>query len=163
MGEVVQLRKPAVAVGGPIVKVALVMFVLVELACFAYGVFFAAFSMGPLTQFLQDAHVADALTIEGHLLQFAAAPLAYVIITAISPLIGWWVYSRIESGGQAKVMWGAAALFAVTFILFGLTLGGMLMAVNPVLLLIGTAILVLYTWFCMGLGFLPAQIFKVKL
>ncbi len=162
MGEVIQLRKPAVAVTGPIVKVALVMFVLTQAAAFAYGCFFAVFALPQLTGILQAAHIDGAMTLETQLLQLTFAPLAYALLTAISPLVGWWVYSRVETGGQAKVMWGAATLYAVGSIAFGLGLSGAMVA-NPLALVLGLAIMVVYSVFFMGLGFIPAQIFKAKL
>ncbi|MGZ3297669.1 MAG: hypothetical protein ACXU8U_11465 [Asticcacaulis sp.] len=162
MGEVVSLRKPAVAVMGPIVKVALVMFVLVQASAFAYGVFFGVFSLGPLTALMQEYHVDQALALEGRFLQLTFAPLTYALLTALSPLVGWWVYSRVETGAQAKVMWGGAALFAVLSIVFNMALTGAMVA-NPLLLLLGILILVFYIVFFMGLGFIPAQLLKFKL
>jgi len=162
MGEVVQLHKAGVSVWGPIVKVAAVMFVLTKLADFAYGFFFGAFAIPELNSVLQAAHVDQALALESNLLQVTMAPLSYALLTAISPLVGWWVYSRVDTGGQAKVMWGSAALYTVMALALGLGLSGAMIA-NPVLLLLGVAILVLYTVFFMGLGFIPAQLFKIKL
>ena len=163
MGEVVQLRRPAVAVMGPIVKVAAVLFVLCQLAGLAYGFFFGVFSMGHLTDLLVSAHVSDVFAMENSMLQMTFAPLAYAILTAVSPLVGWWIYSRIDTGGQAKVMWGSAALFAVAYVSIGLVLGGAVMTVNPLQLVLGLMILTVYVVFFMGIGFVPAQIFKLKL
>ncbi len=162
MGEVVQLHKPAVSVVGPIVKVAAVMFVLTQVGSFAYGAFFGLFALPQLNQILQAAHVDGALALEGQLLQTTFAPLAYALLTVISPLVGWWVYSRVDTGGQAKVMWGSAALYAVVSIAFGIGLSGAMIA-NPLALLLGLAIFVVYSVFFMGLGFIPAQLFKAKL
>jgi len=162
MGEVVQLRKPAVAVVGPIVRVAAVMFVLTQVATLAFGFFFGLFSLPQLNAFLQEAHIDQAFAIEARLLQVTAAPLVYGLLTAISPLVGWWIYSRVDTGGQAKVMWGSAALYAVVSIAFGMGLSGAMIA-NPLALLLGLAILVVYSVFFMGLGFIPAQLFKAKL
>ena len=162
MGEVVQLHKASVPVWGPIVKVAAVMFVLTKVAGIAYAFFFGAFAMPQLNAVLQAAHIDQALALEGGLLQITMVPLGYALLTAISPLVGWWVYSRVDTGGQAKVMWGSAALYTVMALALGLGLSGAMIA-NPVLLLLGVAILVLYTVFFMGLGFIPAQLFKIKL
>jgi len=162
MGEVVQLQKPAVAVVGPIVKVAAVMLVLTQAAAFAYAFFFGVLSMPELNSFMQAAHVDGALELEARFLQATFAPLAYALLTAISPLVGWWVYSRVETGAQAKVMWGAAATYAIVSALFGMGLSGAMVA-NPLLLAVGLAIVVVYSVFFMGLGFIPAQLFKAKL
>jgi hypothetical protein len=59
-------------------------------------------------------------------------------------------------------MWGAAALNAVASIALGIGLSGAMVA-NPLALVLGMAIMVVYTVFFMGLGFIPAQLFKVKL
>lgn len=163
MGEVVQLRKPAVAVLGPIVRVAAVLFVLCELAGLAYSFFFGLFALPHLTEMLVSVHVTDVFAIENSMLQMTLAPLAYAILAAISPLVGWWVYSRVETGGQASVMWGGATLFAVLYVGVGLALGGMLMTVNAFQLVLGLLILVVYVVFFMGLGFVPAQVLKLKL
>ncbi len=162
MGEVVQLRKAAVSVWGPIVKVAAVMFVLSQVAGFAYGAFFAMFALPELNSVLQAAHVDAALALEGRLLQTTVAPFVYGVLTAISPLVGGWIYSRVETGGQAKVMWGASALYALVSVALGFGLSGAMVA-NPFALLLGMAILIVYSVFFMGLGFIPAQLFKVKL
>ena len=95
MGEVVQLRKAGVSVWGPIVKVAAVMFVLTKLAGIAYVFFFGAFVVPQLTTVLQAAHVDQAVAFEGGLLQITMVPLSYALLAAISPLVGWWVYSRV--------------------------------------------------------------------
>ena len=162
MGEVVQLRKAGVSVWGPIVKVAAVMFVLTKLAGIAYVFFFGAFVVPQLTTVLQAAHVDQAVAFEGGLLQITMVPLSYALLAAISPLVGWWVYSRVDTGGQAAVMWGAAALQTLASVALGIGLTGAMIA-SPLLLLLGVAILILYTVFFMGLGFIPAQLFKVKL
>lgn len=163
MGEVVQLRKAAaVPVLGPIVKVAAVLFVLTRVASFAYGFFFGAFSLPQLTGILQAAHVDAAYAFEMQLLHMTLAPLMYALLTALAPLVGWWVYSRVETGGQATVMWGSATLFTVVAIALGLGLSGAMIA-NPLALLLGVAIMVVYIVFFMGLGFIPAQLLKAKL
>ncbi len=163
MGEVVQLRKTAaVPVWGPIIKVAAVMFVLSQAAAIAYGAFFGLFAMPELNGLLQAAHVDAVYAIENRLLQSTIAPLAYALLTAISPLVGWWVYSRVETGGQAAVMWGGATLYGVVSIALGMGLSGAMVA-NPLALLLGLAIMVVYSVFFMGVGFIPAQLFKAKL
>jgi hypothetical protein len=162
MGDVVQLRKAAVPVWGPILKVAAVMFVLTQVAGFAYGAFFGMFSLPELNGILQAAHVDSALALEGQFLQSTFAPLAYALLTAISPLVGWWIYSRVETGAQAGVMWGSAALYAIVSIAFGMGLSGAMVA-NPLALVLGVAIMIVYSVFFMGLGFIPAQLFKAKL
>ena len=162
MGDVVQIRKAGASVWGPIAKVAAVMFVLTQAAGFTYGAFFGLFSLPELNSYLQAAHVDQAYAIEARLLQSTFAPLAYALLTAISPLVGWWVYSRVETGGQAAVMWGGAALYTVAAMALGFGLSGAMIA-NPITLVLGMAILIVYSVFFMGLGFIPAQLFKAKL
>ncbi len=162
MGEVVQLRKAGVPVWGPIVKVAAVMFVLTQVASVVYVFFFGLFSVPQLNGLLQAAHVDAAMALESQLLQASLAPLAYALLTVISPLVGWWVYSRVETGGQAAVMWGGAALYTVAAMALGFGLSGAMIA-NPITLVLGMAILIVYSVFFMGLGFIPAQLFKAKL
>jgi hypothetical protein len=162
MGEVVQLRKTSVSVWGPIVKVAAVMFVLIQVSEFAYGAFFGLFALPQINALVQAAHVDQAYALEARLLQTTIAPLVYALLTALSPLVGWWIYSRVETGGQALVMWGSAVLNTLLSVALGIGLSGAMVA-NPVLLLLGVAILTVYTIFFMGLGFIPAQLFKLKL
>ncbi len=162
MGEIVQLHKPAVSVWGPIAKVAAVLFVLTQVSEFAYGAFFGLFAMPELNSIVQAAHIDAAFALEARVLQVTIAPLVYALLTAISPLAGWWIYSRVDTGAQAKVMWGAAALNAVASAALGIGLSGAMIA-NLGLLLLGLAILTVYTVFFMGLGFIPAQLFKAKL
>ena len=162
MGEVVQLHKASVPVWGPIVKVAAVMFVLTQVASFVYAFFFGLFSVPQLNGLLQAAHVDAAMALESQLLQASLAPLAYALLTVISPLVGWWVYSRVETGGQAAVMWGGAALYTVAAMALGFGLSGAMIA-NPITLVLGMAILIVYSVFFMGLGFIPAQLLKAKL
>ncbi len=163
MGEVVQLRRPAVAVWGPITKVALVMFVLCQVSSLAYLFFFRLMGLNMLVPMLQDAHIDQIFAFENQLLQVTFSALAYALLTAISPLVGWWVYSRVDTGGQAKVMWGSAALFTVASAIFNIVLTGGAIITNPVAMVLGLAILIFYIVFFMGLGFVPAQIFKLKL
>ena len=168
MGEVVQLHKPvAVPVLGTIVKVALVLFVLSQAAGAAYAFFFGLFAMPQLNGILQAAHVDAALALEGQLLQVTLAPLAYALLTAISPLVGWWIYSRVDKPQQSMVGWGSATLFAVSYVLIGLVVQGALgrlTAVFDVLAtVIGLALIVVYTVFFMGIGFNIAKLFRLKL
>ena len=162
MGEVVQLRKARVSIWGPTLKATAVLFVLTKVGVIAYSFFFGVFSVPQLNVLLQATHIDQGLAFEMQLLQATYPALGIALITAIAPLIGWWVYSRVETGGQAGVMWGVATLNSVISLALGVGFSGAMVA-NPLALLLGLAIVVLYTVFFMGLGFIPAQLFKAKL
>ena len=163
MGEVVQLHKPAaVPVLGTTVKVTVVMLVLTQVASLAYFVLFGVFSLQALTAVLESTHTEAVTIVEALLLQMSVQPLTYALVTAIAPLVGWWVYSRVDTGGQAKVMWAVAVLHTLVSVGLAIFLNGAVI-MNVSLVVLNLVILVLYTVFFMGLGFIPAQLFKAKL
>ena len=150
-----------------IVKVAAVLLVMVEVAGFFYGFFYSMLSRDLVQAMLVQAHFDDVLNIENRLLGLTLAPLVYAVLAAIAPLVGWWIYSRIETPSQYAVGWGSSALFAFTYVLIGLfnQAGAARMGLTMGLLstVLGTALIVVYTMFFMGIGFNIAKIFKLKL
>ena len=152
---------------GAIIKVALVFLVLTELAAFMYGLFFVMLARMPLHAMVADANITNALEFENRLLGLTLAPLAYAILAALSPLVGWWIYSRVDKPQQNAVGWGGASLFAVTYILIGMMNAGIMarmgMVMSALSTIVGLAIIIFYVMFFMTIGFVTASIFKAKL
>ncbi|MEI9904320.1 MAG: hypothetical protein WDN06_10315 [Asticcacaulis sp.] len=160
--------KPNMAAAyGAIVKVAMVLLVIVEVAGYIYAGFFGLLARDAIETLLAAAQFSDVLAIENSLLGLTLAPFTYGLLAAIGPLIGWWIYSRIDKPQQSMVGWGSATLFAVSYVLIGLVVQGALgrlTAVFDVLAtVIGLALIVVYTVFFMGIGFNIAKLFRLKL
>lgn len=150
-----------------IIKVALTLLVLVELAAFMYGLFFAMLAAAPLQSMIADAQISNAIDFENRLLGLTLAPLAYAILAAIAPLVGWWIYSRVDKPQQDAVGWGGASLFAVTYVLIGMFNAGVLarmgLVISALSTVLGLGIIILYVMLFMTAGFLTAALFKAKL
>jgi len=152
---------------GTIVKVAFVLFVLAKLASFMYSIFFGLLSLNALHEMVTGAHIEDALAFENRLLGFAVVPMVYAVLAAICPLIGWWIYARVEPKDRDAVGWGSAALFGFVDILLGLMNQGALARMGIVMdalsTVVGLLIIILYVMLFMTIGFVTANIFKLKL
>lgn len=152
---------------GTIVKVAMVLLVIVELAGYIYVAFYSLLARDAVETLLVSAQFSDVIAIENSLLGLTLAPFTYGLLAAIGPLVGWWIYSRVDKPQQSVVGWGSAALFALSYVLIGLivqgALGRLTAVFDLVATVIGLALIVVYTVFFMGIGFNIAKLFKLKL
>ena len=150
-----------------IIKVALTFLVLVELASVMYGFFFRMLAAEPLQSMIAAAQIADAIDFENRLLGLTLAPLAYAILAALAPLVGWWIYSRVDKAQQTAVGWGGASLFAVTYVLIGMFNAGVLarmgLVISALSTVLGLGIIILYVMLFMTVGFVTAAITRIKL
>ncbi len=152
---------------GQIARVGLLLFVMVTVSSYIFRLFFGLLASGDIEAMLVEARFNDVLAIEDRLIGLTMAPAVYGILAAISPLIGWWIHARVEKPAQAAVGWGGAAVFAVIYVLVGLTVAGLVVRlVDPWVLagtVVGLALIIVYTVFCMGIGFNIAKLFKLTL
>lgn len=153
--------------GWLIVKVALTLLVLVELAGIMFNFFYILLAHREVQFLLASAQLTNVLDLESRLLGMTLAPLAYAILAALSPLIGWWIYSRVDKPQQSAVGWGSASLFAFTYVGIGLLNAGAMarlgMAMSAISTILGLAIIILYVMLFMTIGFITAAITRVKL
>ncbi len=158
---------PARVVYGHIARVGILLFIMVTVASYVFRLFFSLMASGEVEAMLVEAHFNDVLAIENRLLGLTMGPAIYGVLAAICPLIGWWIQARVEKPAQGAVGWGGAALFALIYVLVGLTAAGVILRLGDLWLLAatvtGTALIVVYTVFFMGIGFNIAKIFKLTL
>ena len=152
---------------GQILRVGLLLFVMVTVSSYIFRLFFGLLASGDIEAMLVEARFNDVLAIEDRLLGLTMAPAVYGVLAAISPLIGWWIYARVEKPAQGAVGWGGAAVFALIYVLVGLMAFGLVTRLADPWVLAGTvtgvALIVVYTVLCMGVGFNIARFFKLKL
>ncbi len=149
------------------VKIALLLFVLVELGGYIFVLFYGLLGHREVQMLLASAQISDALDFENRLLGMTMAPLAYALLAVLAPLIGWWIYSRVDKSQQTTVGWGSASLFAVVYVAFGLfnadAMARLGMAMTAISTIVGLAIIILYVMLFMTAGFLTASLFRAKL
>jgi len=148
-------------------KVSIFMLVMVFLSAITYGFFWGVFSASKLVELLGVWRVAEYQQAMQVLLKLSLTPLTFAILVVVAPLVGWWIYSRVESSKQTSVGWSAAGLFALWNLLIGLfdflSLGMAHLFMQMFFMVIGNAILLLYTMLLMGIGFNLPKLFKIKL
>lgn len=158
---------PARVVYGQIARVGILLFVMVMVASYVFRFFFGLMASGEVEAMLVEARFNDVLAIENRLLGLTMGPAIYGVLAAISPLIGWWIHARVDKPAQGAVGWGGAGLFAVIYVLVGLTAAGVILQLADLWVLAatltGTALIVVYTVFFMGIGFNIAKIFRLTL
>ncbi len=148
-------------------KIALVLLVLVELAAVVFAFFYGLLGHREVQLLLASAQVADAIDMENRLLGITMAPLAYAILAALSPLVGWWIYSRVDKPQQNAAGWGGASIFAALYVLIGMfnagTMARLGLAMSAISTILGLAIIILFVMLFMTIGFVTAAITRVKL
>ncbi len=140
-------------------KVGVFLLVMLRLAGAAYGAFWGLFVSKSLEDMLGVWRVADYATALNQLFGLSLTPLPFAILFVLAPLVGWWIYSRIAPPQQNAVGWSAAAIYCAADSILSLLTGGF----SIISLIIGSVIVLLYTMFCMGIGFNIAKLFKLKL
>ena len=148
-------------------KVALVLLAMVELGAFMYGRFFRLLALNAMESLVASAGIVDAIAFENRLLGLFIAPMAYGLLAAVSPLIGWWIYSRVEKAQQTPVGWASASLFGATYVFIGLFSAGAMarlgISIDAISTILGLAIIILYVMLFMTAGFVTAAITRIKL
>lgn len=147
-------------------RVSLFMYAMLLISSTVYKFFWNAFSLDAVLAMLGEWRVEQYQIAVLTLQNLSLVPLTYAILVVLAPLVGWWIYSRIEPAQQTRLGWIVALLFAGYDILVSLVKLGLVgIFWHPALIwmAIGQIIVVLFTMFFMGIGFNLAKLFRVQL
>lgn len=144
-------------------KVAAFLFVAVKVVSYVYLFFWDTFAMQPLTDMLGKWHVDAYQEALGLIAYLSVLPLALAIMTVLGPLIGWWIYSRVEPRNQDMVGWYGACFYLGANIAVMLFTGGWQVIYSWLAIVLSNLISLLFVMFLMGAGFNLAKLFKIKL
>jgi hypothetical protein len=149
------------------IKLGLFMVFLSNLSGWVYGYFYHMISIHPLTEIIQTFNLPDGVQIQNRLLGLSLMPVSYAVLASIAPLIGWWIYSRVDAKNCDVVGWGAAATYTASALVITYVnraaRGQMGFASGPIEMTIGVFLMMCFLMFFLGLGFVIAKTFKLKL
>jgi hypothetical protein len=138
-----------------------------NLSGWVYGYFYHLIAVHPLAEMVRTFNLPDGVRIENRLLGLSMLPVSYAVLASVAPLIGWWIYSRVEAKNCDKVGWGAAATYTASALLITYTnraaRGEMGFASGPIEMTIGVFLMMCFLMFFLGLGFSIAKLFRLKL
>lgn len=140
-------------------KAGLFLLVMMRLAGGVYGAFWGLFSLQPLEQMLGEWHVVNYASAVSRILGLSIVPLSFALLFVLSPLIGWWIYSRVEKARQNAVGWSIVGIYLVGDAVLSILTG----QYSVIALIAGAVIIGLYIMFWMGIGFNLAKLFRAKL
>lgn len=159
------------AKAGLTVRAASLLFVLEHLGQAIFGGMWGAFAEPKVDAILASVQIPQLEATVEQLMMVNMLPLVLALLGVLTPLFGWWIYSRIPTERQTETGWAIAGFFILFDAL--LSLVGALFSTGQMdavawggfgfLLVITAAILVLWIMFFMGAGFLVAKMFKSKL
>lgn len=149
--------RPAVATAA---KVALFYLVVMKVAQAVFFFFWGNFSIEPLLDMIGRWHINDYKGALGSIYSLSVLPLDFALLTILAPLVGWWIYSRVEPAKQMLVGWLAAILYVVAD-------AGIVVVTTPfdlgAISLVSAVIALMFIMFMMGLGFNIAKLFRLRL
>lgn len=149
--------RPAVVTA---MKVALFYLVVMKFAQAVFFFFWRNFSIEPLLEMIGKWHIDDYKSAMGSIYSLSVVPLDFALLMILAPLVGWWVYSRVEPKKQNLVGWLGAGLYVVAD-------AGIVVATTPfdfgAVSIISALIALVYIMFLMGSGFLIAKLFRLRL
>lgn len=154
---------------GPAVRAGLLLLAMEHFGGFIFGSTWAIFSRPTIEAMFANAPAAQASAIASQLMNLSMFPLSLAIMAVVSPLFGWWIYSRIPEDKQTSTGWSIAAIYTAGDVLITVLLsaGKLRDAIEwgalGFILIFGAAISILWAMLFMGLGFLIAKLFKSKL
>jgi hypothetical protein len=141
-------------------KVALFYLVVMKFAQAVFFFFWGKFSIEPLLEMVGKWHIDNYREALGSIYSLSVAPLDFALLTILAPLVGWWIYSRVEPAKQTLVGWLAAVLYVVAD-------AGILVLTTPFdpvsVSLVSGLIALAYIMFMMGIGFNVAKLFRLRL
>ncbi|HVZ30137.1 MAG TPA: hypothetical protein VG839_07060 [Asticcacaulis sp.] len=141
-------------------KVALFYLVVMKFAQAVFFFFWGKFSIEPLLEMIGKWHIDNYREALGSIYSLSVAPLDFALLTILAPLVGWWVYSRVEPAKQTLVGWLAAVLYVVS----DATILVVTTTFDPLSVsLVSGVIALVYIMFCMGIGFNIAKLFRLRL
>jgi hypothetical protein len=140
-------------------KAGLFLLVMIRLSAGVYGFFWGTFSLPALDALLGTWRVADYAPAVSAVLELSFLPLTAALIFVLAPLVGWWIYSRIEPAQQSAVGWSTVGFYLLIDGLLGVLTG----QYGFLFMLTGMIVVGLYTMFWMGIGYNLAKLFRIKL
>ncbi len=154
---------PATAAGSAAwvtaLKAGIFLLVMMRLAGGLYGFFWGVFALPQLDSLLGAWHVTDYAAALSAILGLALVPLTFALLFVLAPMVGWWIYSRVDPAKHNLVGWGA-----VGFYLLGDTILSVFTGIYSLMALAAGALIVgLYAMFWMGIGYNLAKLFRIKL
>lgn len=156
---------------GPAVRGALLLLVLETLGGFVFGSVWVVFAAPTVAAILDGAQLPNLGMAIAQLLNVNVLPLVLALLAVLTPLFGWWIYSRVPAENQNSTGWSMAAIFTTGHILIGalrtFPAAGLQDAVFWIGYVFGLAfafaVILLWVMLFMGVGFLIAKLFKSKL
>jgi hypothetical protein len=142
-------------------KVAVFYLVVMKFAQSVFFFFWGNFSIQPLLEMIGKWHIDDYRGALGSIYSLSIVPLNFALLTVLAPLVGWWVYSRVEPAKQNLVGWLAAALYVVAD--SAIMIATMPIDFGPVSWGLSCLISLTFIMLLMGAGFLLAKLFRVRL
>lgn len=150
--------RPAVVTA---IKVAVFYLVVMKFAQSVFFFFWGNFSIEPLLDMIGKWHIDDYRGALGSIYSLSVMPLNFALLTILAPLVGWWVYSRVEPKKQGLVGWLAAALYVLAD--SAIMLATMPIDFGPVSWALSCLISLTFVMLLMGSGFLVAKLFRLRL
>jgi hypothetical protein len=96
------------------IKLGLFMVFLSNLSGWVYGYFYHMIAIHPLAEMIKTFNLPDGVEIQNRLLGLSLMPVSYAVLASVAPLVGWWIYSRVEAKNYDKVGWGVAATYTAS-------------------------------------------------
>ncbi len=150
--------RPAVVTA---LKVAVFYLVVMKFAQSVFFFFWGNFSIQPLLELIGKWHIDDYRGALGSIYSLSVMPLNFALLTVLAPLVGWWVYSRVEPSKQNVVGWTAAAIYVVAD--SAIMMATMPIDFGPISWGLSCLISLTFIMLLMGCGFLLAKLFRLKL
>lgn len=142
-------------------KVAIFYLIVMKLAGYIFFFFWGKFSVVPLIDLLGKWHVDEYRAALASIYHLSIAPLNFALLTILAPLVGWWVYSRVEPGRRTLVSWVSAALYVAADAVWMYVTTTV--DYGPVSLGLNYLIALLYVMLFMGLGVNFGKILRLRL
>ena len=148
-------------------KLGVFLFALTRVAGFVFGAWWGLSALPFLRDMLQTAHLANLEATIDRVMGATLLPLNMAVLSVLTPLFGWWIYSRVPEAQQNGAGWYGALIFAACDASLTIVFSGLQAALGYQISLIGLgigeAIVILWSMFFMGIGFNIAKLFKIKL
>ncbi|HWB97505.1 MAG TPA: hypothetical protein VG672_12400 [Bryobacteraceae bacterium] len=156
---------------GLAVRAAIFLLAIETFGAILFQGLWVAFAAPRVAYILSTAQLPNLGVAVGQMLLVNTLPLALTILAILTPLFGWWIYSRVPAEKQTGMGWTLAAIFTAGHVALGLLAG--LQAGVPYDAIAWIAywfggifayvVVLLWVMFFMGAGFLIAKLFKSKL
>ena len=148
-------------------KVAIFLIVMEQFGAVVFGFFYGMTVIRPVQALLTSWHVTtDTVSAVRILSSLSVAPLIYAINAVLSPVVGWWIGSRVAKPSQGSVLWGSLGLYILLSLIVGIVTGGFSTQMSTGqgwgMVAFGMILLAVFDLFFMGVGLLLARSFSGK-